>query len=137
MRVKGFAAIAGMMLFAGCTPSRPANLGAFIAAPSTIDGHPDASGEDFILALPPYLFHEESVPDFVARVRGARTLPQNHGNGMDYLYCPGDGTSPTKEFILEPVSRKLTIRVHSESEPGAAPYTVTMRRVRGGWIQGG
>jgi hypothetical protein len=126
-----------MLGFAACSTSESSKNASFVAAPNSIDQQRAPSIEDYILALPPYSFHEESVPAFAFRVRAARGLPQNLGKSSDYLYCPGDGTWPPKEFTLERASRRLTIRVHAGVEPDAAPYTATMRRVRGGWIQGG
>src|SRR5437870_12235146 len=76
--------------FAGCVARQAAESRTFEAAPSPIDYHRDVSIEEYILALPPYSFHEESVHDFAARVRSARMLPQNKGKSRNYLYCPGD-----------------------------------------------
>ena len=134
-RMRAFTLALATLAFAACETHRPAARHSFVAAPSQIDHQRAPSIEDYILALPPYSFHEETVPSFAARVRSARSLTENHGGSSDYLYCPGDGTWPTKEFTLERASQRLIIHVHEGPGP-TAPYTTTMRRVSGGWIRG-
>lgn len=106
----------------------------FIAAPGAIDRDPDPAIEDYILALPPYAFHEESVAHFTARVRTARGMPQNEGAAPDHLFCGGDGGWSARAFVLDRATRRLEIHVCGGPEPGAKPYTTVLRRVPGGWI---
>ncbi len=93
-----------------------------------------ASIEEYILALPAYEFHEETVESFSVSVRHARRLPENRGKSPDYLFVPGDGTWPAKEFFLDRATGRLTIKVHPGPEPGSKGYTTVRRRVAGGWI---
>ena len=122
-------------LFGGCS-SMPGGSGAFVAEPSPIDQRIDAASiEDYILALPPYAFHEESVEQFTERVRHARTtLKENVGKSSDYLFVGGDGSSPSKEFTLNRDARTLEIR-NFNWEPGLQDDAVTWRRVSGGWLR--
>jgi hypothetical protein len=125
------------MLVSGCAVEEAAKRPEqFEAAPNPIDdGIANASTEEYILALPTYHFHEESPEAFAARVHGARMLPQNKGKDRDYLFVPGDGAWPSKEFTLHRLSRRLIIRVHATEIDGG--YTTTMRRVPGGWVRNG
>jgi hypothetical protein len=109
----------------------------FVAAPSPIDQSIEfATIEDYILALPPFEFHEETVKQFTARVSNSRTTEkQNHGRDRDYLFVRGDGSAPSKVFILDRSQRMLTIRSRNW-EPGMSDDSVTMRRVAGGWLRG-
>ena len=109
----------------------------FVAAPSSIDQTIDtASIEDYILALPPFEFHEETVEQFAKRVRSARmSEKQNVGKSRDYLFVRSDGCAPSKVFLLDRARRTLTIR-SLNWEPGVSDDLVTMRRVPGGWLCG-
>lgn len=126
----------GFILVA-CAPRSQEGQGSFEAVRSSIDQQNDPSIEDYILALPPYAFHEESLSSFARTVRSARALPQNYGKSRDYLFCPSDGKWPPREFTLERASQRLIIHVHKGAEADGPPYTTTMRRVRGGWIREG
>jgi len=109
----------------------------FVAAPSTID-HViySATIEEYILALPPFEFHEETVKQFKERVMSARkNEKQNLGKDSDYLFVRGDGSAPSKVFILDRSVRRLTIQ-SMNWEPGMSDDSVTMRRVSGGWQRG-
>lgn len=83
----------------------------FVTAPSRIDQIMDsATIEDYILALPPFEFHEETVEQFTDRVRSERkTEKQNFGKDGDYLYVRGDGSAPSKVFILDRRRQMLTV----------------------------
>jgi len=109
----------------------------FVTAPSPIDRMIDsATIEDYILALPPFEFHEETVEQFTDRVRSARkTENQNFGKGGDYLFVSGDGSSPSKVFVLDRRRQMLTIR-SMNWEPGLTDESITMRRIPGGWLRG-
>src|SRR4051812_45992684 len=131
--MRAFTSVLAALWFTACVTHQPTEARSFEAAKSPIGQQRDPSIEDYILALPPYAFHEGPVSSFAATVRRARALPQNQGKSRDYLYCPGDGTWPEKVFVLDRPSRRLTIQVGAGPEPEAAPYTTTMRRVRGGW----
>jgi hypothetical protein len=124
-------------LLGGCAPAPIADPGKFEAAPSSIDARLDtASIEDYIIALPPFAYHEESVEQFVEQVRRSRAgESENRGMGADYLFVNGDGSSPAKGFILSRAERMLTIRSY-EWEPGRPDTTETMKRVPGGWMRG-
>ena len=108
-----------------------------MAAPSSIDERIEtASIEDYIIALPAFDYHEESVESFAANVRRARaSQEENQGKGMDYLFVNGDGCWPSKDFVLDRQSRTLKIRIYNW-EPGTTDYTETMGRVPGGWMRG-
>jgi hypothetical protein len=124
-------------ILAGCSVVPGDQKKSFMAAPSPLDRMIDsATIEDFILALPPFEFHEETVGQFSERVRSARTTEkQNLGKDRDYLFVRGDGSAPSKIFILEREQRMLTIR-SMNWEPGMTDNSVTMRRVSGGWLRG-
>lgn len=124
-------------LLAGCVLAPSATKEKFEAAPSSIDERIEtASIEDYIIALPPFAYHEESVNQFVDQVRRAREeSKQNRGNGADYLFVSGDGCWPSKDFVLDRDRRTLKVRVYNW-EPGMKDYTETMRRVPGGWMRG-
>jgi hypothetical protein len=125
------------VILAGCavTPSNPSET--YVATPSPIDQKIDsATIEDYILALPPFELHEESVKQFTVRVRSARlTEKQNLCKDRDYLFVRGDGSAPSKVFLLDRSQRMLTIR-SINWEPGMSDDSVTMRRVAGGWQRG-
>lgn len=124
-------------LLGGCSPMPSVQRAAFVAAPGSIDQRiKTASIEDYILALPPYAFHEESIEQFTERVRQARASEKrNHGKSRQYLFVGGDGSSPAKEFTLNRGARTLEIRSFNW-EPGLQEGSETWRRVSGGWIQG-
>lgn len=124
------------VLIASCATGPRVETAEFEATPSPIDQHIDtASIEDYILALPPYGFHEESVEQFADRVRNARTTEKrNEGRGDDFLFVSGDGCWPSKEFALDRRQRMLTIRILNW-EPGLTDEVVLMRRVPGGWMR--
>ena len=124
-------------LLAGCVIAPSSKKEEFEAAPSSIDERIEtASIEDYVVALPPFAYHEESVEQFVEQVRRARTEEKgNRGKGMDYLFVSGDGCWPSKDFVLNRDRRTLKIRVNNW-EPGMTDYTETMRRVPGGWMRG-
>ena len=131
-----FAAILCSVLGA-CAPTPATNQEKFEAAPSSIDRRLDtASIEDYIIALPPFGYHEESIEQFVEHVRRVRTSEdQNRGKGPDYLFVNGDGCWPSKDFVLNRSERLLTICVF-DWEPGMPDTRHTMRRVPGGWMRG-
>ena len=133
--MKRFVGLIVAALIAGCATGPHRESAEFEAAPSPIDQHMDtASIEDYILALPPYGFHEESVAQFADRVRNARTAEkQNEGRGDEFLFVPGDGSWPSKEFALDRRHRMLTIRILNW-EPGLTDEVVMVRRVPGGWM---
>lgn len=120
-------------LLLGCVGGREN----FVAAPSAIDGRiGTASIEDYILALPAFAYHEESVAQFAEHVRRERTSEsKNRDKGSDELFVGGDGCSPSKNFTLDRGRRALTIRTF-QWEPGMKDTVETMRRVPGGWFQG-
>jgi hypothetical protein len=122
---------------AGCAFGPSAAREEFIATPSVIDERIDtASIEDYIVALPPFAYHESSVGQFEEQVRTARGREtENQGKGRDYLFVNGDGCWPSKDFVLDSQSRTLRIRIYNW-EPGTTDYTETMRRVPGGWMRG-
>lgn len=124
-------------LLAACSSFPDMDSNPFEAAPSPIDAQlSTATIEEYIIALPPFAYHEESVRQFKDRVMRARAEEiQNSGKGSDFLYVGGDGTWPAKEFILDRENRTLGIRV-SSWEPGVNAYTETMERVPGGWTRG-
>lgn len=131
-----FAAILCSVLGA-CAPTPSTNQEKFEAVPGSIDRRLDtASIEDYIIALPPFAYHEESVEQFAEHVRRSRAEQvENRGKGADYLYVNGDGTWPSKEFVLNRSRRMLTIRIINW-EPGFPDTVETMRRVPGGWMRG-
>jgi hypothetical protein len=124
-------------LLVACASPPSGDQGSFEAAPSRIDSRVGtATIEDYIIALPPFAYHEESVRKFKNRVIRARADESlNDGKEADYLYIGGDGTWPPKEFTLDRDTRTLTIHVFSW-EPGIDDYTEIMKRVPGGWIKG-
>ena len=126
-----------ILLLTGCALSPIGRQERFIAAPSSIDDCLDtATIEDYVIALPPFAYHEESVDQFVDQVRRARTeSKENLGKGPDYLFVGGDGCWGSKDFVLERAKRTLRIRVF-EWGPEGIDYTETMRRVPGGWMRG-
>lgn len=109
----------------------------FVAVANPIDQSIDgATIEDYILALPRFEFHEETVEQFAERVRNARmTEKQNHGRDRDSLFVKGDGTHPSKVFTLDRSQRTLTI-LSMNWEPGGTDDLITMRRIPGGWVRG-
>ncbi len=126
-----------MPLLTACTTFPNLTDDPFEAAPSKIDSRiAIASIEEYIIALPPFAYHEEGVRQFNNRVMRARAeQKQNSGKGIDSLYVGGDGSWPPKEFTLDRDQRTLSIHVFSW-EPGVRAYTETMKRVPGGWIRG-
>lgn len=124
-------------LLAACAAPPDSTHASFEAARSPIDSQIEtASIEDYVIALPPFAYHEESVRQFKKRVLRARKAePQNAGKEADFLYVGGDGNWPPKEFTLNRDNRTLSIRVFSW-EDGVNAYTETMQRVPGGWIRG-
>ncbi len=133
-----FALVALLMpLLAACASFPEMTDDPFEAAPSKIDSRLEtASIEEYIIALPPFAYHEESVRQFKDRVMRARAEEkQNSGKETEYLYVGGDGSWPAKQFTLDRDNRTLSIHVFSW-EPGIDDYTETMERVPGGWIRG-
>lgn len=126
-----------ILLVAGCALEPAAKEEEFVAAPSSIDERIDAASiEDYVIALPPFAYHEASVEQFAQQVWSARADAEvNRGKGPDYLFVGGDGCWPSKDFILDRDRRTLRIRVY-QWEPGTTDYTETMRRVPGGWMRG-
>ncbi len=125
------------MLCVGCAVSPKVTEEAFVEAPSAIDQTiKTAAIEDYILALPQFEFHEETVEQFRERVRGARSDDaRNRGRDRDSLFVSGDGSWPAKDFTLDRSSHALRIFVY----PGgvdSSPFETTMRRVPGGWMRG-
>lgn len=123
-------------LIAGCATTPSGRNETFEAAPSPVDQtiH-SATIEDYILALPPFAFHDESVEQFSEVVRKARSMdPRNNKRGRDSLLISGDGLWPTRDFTLDRSTNTLRIFVH-EGEGPSAPYEATMRRVPGGWMR--
>jgi hypothetical protein len=131
------AAIIFTGLLAGCATIPSDRNETFVAVASPIDQSIDsATIEDYILALPPFEFHEETVQQFTERVRNARkTESQNSGKDLDFLFVKGDGSAPSKVFNLDRRRHMLTIR-SMNWEPGMAEDSITMRRVPGGWMRG-
>jgi hypothetical protein len=125
------------MIAVGCAFAPDTAKEEFVAAPGAIDERIEsASIEDYIIALPSFAYHEESVSQFSTRVRNARNLEKrNKGKDANYLFVPGDGSWPSKAFYLDPDSGTLTIRIFNW-EPLVKDYTETMRRVPGGWMRG-
>ena len=126
-----------ILLLASCALDPSATKKQFEAAPSLIDERIEtASIEDYVIALPPFAYHEASVDQFIEQVKSARADEnENQGKGPDYLFVNGDGCWPSKDFVLDRERRTLRIRVFNW-EPGMKDYTETMRRVPGGWIRG-
>ena len=122
---------------AGCAFSPGPIKEDFVAAPSVIDQRIEAATiEDYVVALPPFAYHEASVEQFEEQVRRARADDEkNHGKGVDYLFVSGDGCWPSKDFVLDLDRRTLRVSVY-QWEPGTKDYTETMRRVPGGWMRG-
>jgi hypothetical protein len=135
--MKTIAAFISTAILSGCAVTSSGLNETFVAFPSPIDRMIDsASIEDYILALPPFEFHEESVEQFTLRVRNARkTEKTNSGRDCDELFVRGDGSAPAKFFALDRERKMLTIRIMNW-EPGMAEETITMRRVVGGWMRG-
>ncbi len=121
----------------GCMSTPRTTNEKFEVAPNRIDQSiGSATIEDYILALPPFAFHEESVDQFAVRVRQARlSEKENVGKNQDYLFVSGDGSAPSKEFLLDRRLRVVTIRSFNW-EPGTTDDSITMRRVSGGWMRG-
>ncbi|HEX7260723.1 MAG TPA: hypothetical protein VF258_02825 [Luteolibacter sp.] len=121
----------------GCALESSAVKEEFVATPSMIDERIEtASIEDYVVALPPFAYHESSVEQFVEQVRTARgRQTENRGKGLDYLFVNGDGCWPSKDFVLDRDRSSLKVRVY-QWEPGIKDYTETMRRVPGGWMRG-
>lgn len=126
-----------MFLLSGCGFNPTMEKEEFVAAPSSIDERIEtASIEEYVIALPPFAYHEASVEQFAQQVGSARVNEeQNRGKGADYLFVGGDGCWPSKDFILDRERRTLRIRVY-QWEPGMKDYSETMRRVDGGWMRG-
>jgi hypothetical protein len=121
----------------GCAIGPCAVQEEFVAMPSMIDERIEtASIEDYVVALPPFAYHESSVEKFIEQVRTAREREaKNRGKGLDYLFVNGDGCWPSKDFVLDRDQRSLKARVY-QWEPRMKDYTETMRRVPGGWMRG-
>jgi hypothetical protein len=134
--MKGLAAFFAGLL-AGCATVANDRNEVFVALTSPIDRSIDsATIEDYVLALPPFEFHEETVEQFTERVRNSRkTEKQNFGKNRDFLFVKGDGSAPSKVFILDRRRQILTIR-SMNWEPGMAEDVITMRRVPDGWMRG-
>jgi hypothetical protein len=130
--MKRLAAIICTGILAGCTVMPSDQKETFVAAPSPIARvDQSATIEDYILALPPFEFHEETVEQFTERVRSARrNEKRNLDKDRDYLFVSGDGSAPSKIFILDRKRRVLTIQ-SMNWEPGMADDSMTMRRVFG------
>lgn len=126
-----------LAFFSGCVAGPDGGGERFEAAPNSIDGRLDtATIEEYIIALPAFAYHEESVEQFAEHVGRARSEEsKNRGKGSDELFVGGDGCWPSKNFVLDRGRRTLTIRIF-QWEPGMKDYTETMRRVPGGWMRG-
>lgn len=86
-----------------------------------------------VFSLPAFRYHEESREDFRKRLREASALPQNRRDSGSYLYCPGDGTFPAREFIWDQKTDMLTIRLlGDEVEPTEVHR---WKRVQGIWVE--
>ena len=135
--MKRLTAIIFAGLLAGCATLPSDREETFVAVVNPIDQSIGSTAiEDYILALPPFEFHEETIEQFAERVRNARkTEGQNFGKSRDFLFVKGDGSAPSKVFILDRRRRMLTIR-SMNWEPGRTEDTITMRRVPGGWMRG-
>jgi hypothetical protein len=121
-----------------CATSPYTSKESFEAAPSTIDNHLDkASIEEYIIALPPFAFHEEPVESFALNVvRSRRNQAKNKGKDDNYLYVGGDGCWPAKDFTLDRKNRVLHIQIfHWEPPMEDTVSILTMRRVPGGWMR--
>lgn len=134
--MKKFAVIIFTGHLASCSTTSSFRGETFVAAASPIDQRIDsATIEDYILALPPYEFHEETAKQFSERVGNSRkTEKQNFGKPRDYLFVHGDGSEPSKVFILDRARQVLTIR-SMNWEPGMTEDSITMQRVPGGWMR--
>jgi hypothetical protein len=126
-----------LLLLVSCVFTSGVKSEKFEAASSSLDERIEtASIEDYIIALPPFAYHEASVDQFAQQVRASRfLLDENRGKGSDYLFVGGDGCWPSKEFKFDREKRTLKIRVY-QWEPGTKDYSETMRRVPGGWMRG-
>ena len=109
----------------------------YVSSPAAIDSFLDrATVEDYIVALPPYSFHEAPSEWAIHHARTARySHLKNTGRSKDSLYLSGDGCWPAQEFFLDRKTKTLVIRVYTY-EPGEDPYEYKMRRVTGGWMRG-
>jgi hypothetical protein len=135
--MKKLAAIILTGLLVGCSTKPSSQSEIFTAAPSSIDQTIGSSTiEDYILALPPFEFHEDAVDQFRERVRGARaTEARNRDRGRDSLFVDGGGSWPAKDFVLDRSSHTLRIHVYP-GEGDSSPFELTMQRVPGGWRRG-
>jgi hypothetical protein len=69
-----------------------------------------------ILSIPEYAYHEDSRESFIIQLLNAHSLPQNHRTADNYLYIPGDGVCPEREFIWDKKSEELLIRMDKEED---------------------
>lgn len=95
------------------------------------------TGKDDIVSiafsLPAFRYHEESREDFRKRLREARSLPKNRGRAGSYLYCPGDGTFPSREFVWDQKTDVLTVRLLGDDLEPTEVYR--WKRVQGRWVE--
>lgn len=136
----GCTALATSLCLSSCSttstisPRETTNKEHFEAAPSSIDKQRNkASLEEFILALPPYSLHEETVEGFRERVyREHKEQQAKH----DEMHLSGDGCWPSKDIKLDRTTSTLYILSYPGPEPDSE-YTLHLwRRVRGGWEYG-
>lgn len=64
----------------------------------------------------------------------SRVSRSRESRSLDFLFVRGDGSAPSKEFVLDRRLRVLTVR-SMNWEPGMKDDTITMRRVPGGWMR--
>jgi hypothetical protein len=86
-----------------------------------------------ILTLPEFKYHEESRKDFSRRLIAAQTLSQNRQATKDYLYCPGDGTFPPREFIWDEHTNVMIVKCFGSEI--ASPHVDRWRKSHGKWVQ--
>lgn len=124
-------------LLANCVTGSKADGESFDAAPSSLDDRLDtASIEDYVIALPPFAFHEESVESFVDSVKRSRgrEADKSRRNDPNFLFVGGDGCWPAKDFTLDRKTRTLHVRIYNWEPPLEDTISLlTMRRVPGGW----
>ena len=122
-------------LLTNCVTGSKAIGESFVEAPSSLDDRLDtASIEDYIIALPPYAFHEESVDSFVDHVKRSRgeEADKSRGNDPNFLLVGGDGCWPSKDFTLDRKTRTLHVRIYNWEPPWENTISIlAMRRVPG------
>jgi hypothetical protein len=137
-QMKYFIMALWISLLTNCVTGSKAIGELFVAAPSSLDDRLDtASIEDYIIALPPYAFHEESVDSFVDNVKRSRgEADKSRGSDPNFLFVGGDGCWPSKDFTLDRKTRTLHVRIYNWEPPWENTISIlTMRRVPGGWLR--